>query len=71
MYIVVISAHTMIDNTERKILYQIAGEIIINRYEKYEKIPDKYKELYETYTPASVGIKRKANVDISELPVQH
>lgn len=53
----------MINNTERKILYQIAGDIIINRYEKYELIPEKYKELYRTYIPSSVSTKRKADTD--------
>jgi hypothetical protein len=39
----------MINNIERKILYQIAGDIIVNRYEKYEVIPEKYRDIYKTY----------------------
>jgi hypothetical protein len=63
---IAISSHTMINNAERKILYKIAGDIIINRYEKYDIIPEKYKELYETYIPSSVGIKRKASYDAEQ-----
>jgi hypothetical protein len=54
----------MINNIERKILYQIAGDIIVNRYEKYEVIPEKYRDIYKTYMPSSVGVKRKATEDL-------
>jgi hypothetical protein len=56
--------NTVMDNVERKNLYQIAGDIIINRYEKYESIPDKYRYLYKTYTPLIIGTKRKASDDL-------
>lgn len=42
-----------------KSLQQKAGEIIINRYQYFNKIPDEYKELYINYLPPSCGIKRK------------
>jgi hypothetical protein len=57
--------NTDIDNIEREKLYQIAGDIIINRYEKYESIPDKYRDLYKTYKPLLVGKKRKATEELS------
>jgi hypothetical protein len=52
------------NNIDSEKLYQIAGDIIINRYEKYDNIPEKYKGLYKTYIPSSVGIKRRADYDI-------
>jgi hypothetical protein len=56
----------MMSNMEREKLYQIAGDVIINRYENYETIPEKYKELYITYIPQTVGIKRKASSDAEQ-----
>jgi hypothetical protein len=58
----------MINNIERNILYQIAGNIIVNRYEKYEAIPEKFRDLYKTYIPTSVGVKRKATEDLEKGP---
>jgi len=42
-----------------KELFQKSGEIIINKYENYNDIPEKFKFFYEIYEPKSCGMKRK------------
>lgn len=44
-------------------LFQKSGEIIINKYEDYNKIPEKFKYFYKIYEPQSCGIKRKRKND--------
>jgi hypothetical protein len=45
------------DNTNT--LYQRAGEIILNKYNNFKDIPDKYVFFYKNYIPLSIGQKRK------------
>lgn len=45
------------ENTE--LLFQRAGEIIINKYNEIKDIPEIYMFFYTNYIPPSVGIKRK------------
>lgn len=40
-------------------IFKKASIIIMEKYEKYEDIPDIYKFLYKTYIPDSIGNKRK------------
>jgi hypothetical protein len=43
----------------RSTLYQRAGEIILNKYNNFKDIPDKYVFFYMNYIPLSIGQKRK------------
>jgi hypothetical protein len=43
----------------RSTLYQRAGEIILNKYNNFKDIPDKYVFFYMNYIPRSIGQKRK------------
>jgi hypothetical protein len=43
----------------RSTLYQRAGEIILNKYNNFKDIPDKYVFFYMNYIPLSIGRKRK------------
>ena len=45
------------DNTNT--LYQRAGEIIVNKYNNFRDIPEKYLLFYKNYIPLSIGQKRK------------
>ena len=49
----------------QKDIFKKASVIIIEKYEKYEDIPDIYKFLYKTYIPDSIGKKRK-NINLDE-----
>lgn len=40
-------------------LFQRAGEIIVNKYNNFKDIPDKYAFFYRHYIPSSIGQKRK------------
>jgi len=48
-----------INMLDRNILIQKAGKIIIDKYNNYNNIPDKYKFLYEEFIPNNIGNKRK------------
>jgi hypothetical protein len=43
----------------RSTLYQRAGEIILNKYNNFKDIPDKYVFFYRQFIPLSIGKKRK------------
>ena len=46
-------------------IFKKASVIIIEKYEKYEDIPDIYKFLYKTYIHDTIGKKRK-NINLDE-----
>ena len=50
------------DNTNT--LYQRAGEIIVNKYNNFRDIPEKYLLFYKNYIPLSIGQKRKSEDDV-------
>jgi hypothetical protein len=47
------------NSENRRVLFQRAGEIIIDRYKNIKDIPEKYLLFYKNYIPPSVGVKRK------------
>ena len=47
------------NSENRMVLFQRAGEIIIDRYKNIKDIPEKYLLFYKNYIPPSVGVKRK------------
>ena len=47
----------------REDLIQKAGEIIMNKYDMYYDVPDKYKFLYKNFEPLKIGNKRPLEND--------
>ena len=49
------------NDLERAILFQKAGDILMDKYSdtNYSEMPEKYKYLYNIYIPLSSGNKRK------------
>ena len=46
------------NSDNQRTLFQRAGEIILNKYNNFKDIPDKYVFFYKNYTPSSIGQKR-------------
>lgn len=47
------------NSDNQRTLFQRAGEIILNKYNNFKDIPDKYVFFYMNYIPSSIGQKRK------------
>ena len=49
------------NDLERAMLFQKAGDILMDKYSDthYNEMPEKYKYLYNIYIPLSCGNKRK------------
>jgi hypothetical protein len=47
------------NSDNQRTLFQRAGEIILNKYNNFKDIPEKYLLFYRQYIPHSIGQKRK------------